>query len=97
MVSILVHLDQRMREKIIDEAMRLPYSFAEACSVRYKMMSKEEMRKMGIKSPDLIDGLTFPFVEGITYMAAEEAGTARRGEADYVMRVADEEFADIPE
>ena len=32
------------------------------------MESKENMRKDGIKSPDLIDAMAFAFLEGATYI-----------------------------
>lgn len=68
-------LDQRLREKIIDQGARLPYHFSEAGGLRYVMQSKEEMRKAGIKSPDLIDAMSFVFLEGTTYAARANGGT----------------------
>lgn len=35
------------------------------------MMSKEDMRKEGIKSPDLIDAFAFAFLEGCHYVPAD--------------------------
>lgn len=57
----------RLREKIIDQGSRLPYHFSEAGGLRYVMMSKEDMRREGIKSPDLIDAMSFAFLEDCVY------------------------------
>lgn len=80
-VSVTADLDRRMIEKILLQASRLPYHFSEAGGLRYVMESKEDMRKSGIKSPDLIDAMSFAFLEGTTYMPAvlgqEDANTAR--------------------
>lgn len=64
-------LDQRMKDKILDQGSRLPYHFAEAGGLRYVMNKKEDMRKEGIKSPDIIDAMAFAFMEGVSYMVAE--------------------------
>jgi hypothetical protein len=64
-------LTKRMKEKIIGQGTRLPYSYAEAGGLRYKMMSKDDMRKQGIKSPDLIDAMSFAFLEQTNYIVAE--------------------------
>jgi hypothetical protein len=70
-------LDKRMREKILLQGSRLPYHFTEAGGLRYKMMSKEDMAKEGIKSPDLIDAFSFAFLEGCTTWRARWAGSTR--------------------
>lgn len=67
-------LERRLREKILLQGSRLPYSFTEAGGLRYKMMSKEDMAKEGIKSPDLIDAKSFAFLENCTYVAREVTG-----------------------
>lgn len=64
-------LDPQLREKIIEQGSRLPYHFAEAGGLRYVMMSKEDMRKEGIKSPDVWDTFAFAFLENIHYMVAD--------------------------
>lgn len=68
-VAFRASVDQRLREKIIDQGARLPYHFTETGGLRYVMQRKEDMRKDGIKSPDLIDAMSFPFLEGSTYIA----------------------------
>ena len=62
-------LEQRLREKIIDQGARLPYQFSESGGLRYLMWSKKDMLAEGIKSPDLIDAMSFAFLEGTTYSA----------------------------
>lgn len=64
-------LDKRMREKIMLQGSRLPYHFAEAGGLRYVMAKKEDMRDKGIKSPDIIDAMSFAFLEGAYYLPAE--------------------------
>lgn len=64
-------LSQSLRAKILDQGSRLPYHFAEAGGLRYVMESKEAMRKEGIKSPDIIDAMSFAFLEGAQYIVAE--------------------------
>lgn len=67
-VRIRFPMDSRLREKILDQGARLPYEFVEAGGLRYKIMSKEDMRALGIKSPDLIDAMSFTFLEDAHYI-----------------------------
>ncbi|MXS82376.1 hypothetical protein ABD07_04590 [Nitrosomonas oligotropha] len=68
------NIDRKMREKILLQGARLPYHFAEAGGLKYVMEKKEEMRKQGIKSPDIIDAMSFPFLEDATsYMVSADA------------------------
>lgn len=71
-VSITADIDRRTKEKILLQGARLPYHFSEAGGLRYVMMSKDDMRKEGINSPDLIDAMSFAFLEGTTYIAAND-------------------------
>ena len=83
-VSVTADLDLRVKEKILLQASRLPYHFSEAGGLRYVMESKEEMRKNGIKSPDMIDAMSFAFLEGTTYIPAViggDDGSTARGKA----------------
>jgi len=59
-------ISNQVREKILTQGSRLPYYFSEAGGLRYVMQSKEDMRRDGIKSPDLIDAMSFIFLEGTT-------------------------------
>lgn len=72
--SITADVSKRLREKIVVQGSRLPYHFSEAGGLRYVMQSKEDMRKDGIKSPDLIDTFSFAFLESATYMPADTLG-----------------------
>jgi hypothetical protein len=74
--SITASVEKRLREKIITQGSRLPYHFSESGGLRYVMESKEDMRKEGIKSPDIMDTFSFPFLEGATYMPADVEGMA---------------------
>lgn len=72
--SITASVDRKLREKFIVQGSRLPYYFSESGGLRYVMVSKEDMRRDGIKSPDLIDAASFPFLESATYMPADTLG-----------------------
>lgn len=64
-------IDKRLREKILLQGSRLPYHFAEAGGLRYVMDRKEDMRRNGIKSPDIIDAMSFAFLEETFYTASD--------------------------
>lgn len=64
-------IDKRLKEKILLQGSRLPYHFAEAGGLRYVMEKKEVMRENGIKSPDLIDAMSFAFLEDCYYLPSE--------------------------
>lgn len=61
-------LDKKMVEKITLQASRLPYFFTSSGTLRYQIEAKDVMLKNGIKSPDLIDAMSFIFLEGATYI-----------------------------
>ena len=71
-------LDKRMKEKILLQGSRLPYHFAEAGGLRYVMDSKEDMRKNGIKSPDIIDAMSFAFLEDCYYLPVEQTESNKK-------------------
>lgn len=85
----------RTKEKILDEGTRLPYHFSEAGGLRYVMENKADMRKEGIKSPDLIDAMAFCFLEGSTYMASGESSGKAESLASQDLTQAEELFAGI--
>lgn len=88
-------LDKTLREKIISQGSRLPYHFSEAGGLRYVMMSKEDMRREGIKSPDLIDAMSFAFLEATTYMVCDSyAGNDSDSAAAQAAKEAEDMFAD---
>ena len=94
-VSVRANLDRRIKEKIIDQGSRLPYHFTEAGGLRYVMQKKEDMRKDGIKSPDLIDAMSFAFLEGLTFMPADNQGSGEHTQADRLLKMAEDAFAEI--
>ena len=65
------NIDKRLKEKIMLQGSRLPYHFAEAGGLRYVMEKKEVMRENGIKSPDIIDAMSFAFLEDCYYLPCE--------------------------
>lgn len=67
-VSITASLDQLKRNKITKQGSNLPYYFVEHGGLKYKIASKEDMAKAGIKSPDTIDAMTFAFLEDVIYI-----------------------------
>ena len=88
-------LDRKLKEKILLQGARLPYSFVEAGGLRYIMEKKEVMRKAGIKSPDIFDAMSFIFLEDATdYMVAEEAGRSTGGLIAVAKANAEDAFAD---
>lgn len=88
-------LSRQLREKIITQGSRLPYHFSEAGGLRYVMDSKENMRRDGIKSPDLIDAMSFAFLEGATYMVHADAVAGATGLTESALEKADNLFADL--
>ena len=89
------NLSIRTKEQILDEGTRLPYHFSEAGGLRYVMESKADMRKEGIKSPDLIDAMAFIFLEGATFMPAGETVQGGASLAERDRAAAEELFADF--
>jgi hypothetical protein len=66
-------IDGPWRKDMLDQASRIPYHFDE--KARYKIESKEDMRKNGLPSPDLWDALSQIFLEDVNYMIAENSGS----------------------
>ena len=60
------------KHKLIEQATRLPYEFDD--NARFKVMSKESMRKKGLKSPDMADVMAFMFLDSVQPIPAEETG-----------------------
>ncbi|HCA5286852.1 TPA: terminase [Acinetobacter nosocomialis] len=59
---------RRHKAKLEEQITRIPYIFDEKS--RYKVLSKEEMRRKGLTSPDMIDTLAFMYMEGINFTPA---------------------------
>lgn len=72
-VSFNFQMDKKIKEKILLQGSRLPYHFAEAGGLRYVMDKKEDMRKQGIKSPDIFDAASFAFLDDAFYMVSDSA------------------------
>jgi hypothetical protein len=70
-VSFNFKMDKKLKEKILLQGSRLPYHFAEAGGLRYVMDKKEDMRKQGIKSPDIFDAASFSFLEDALYIVSD--------------------------
>lgn len=73
-------LDTKMKEKFLMQSSRLPYGFTDTGSLRYKIMGKDEMRKKGIKSPDLADAASFAFLDNVYYNVSDAALGSNRQE-----------------
>lgn len=63
--------------KIKEQVTRVPYFFDDHS--RFKIASKEDMKKKGISSPDIVDTFAFLFLEGVSYMQADETLTMQSG------------------
>jgi hypothetical protein len=87
-------IDRKLKEKILLQGSRLPYHFAEAGGLRYQMEKKEVMRANGISSPDIIDAMSFAFLEDAVYMVADNAGNQNTA-ASKAKAEADDMFKDL--
>lgn len=95
-VSFRMNIDKRLKEKLLLQGSRLPYHFAEAGGLRYVMEKKEVMRANGIKSPDIIDAMSFAFLEDAHYMVSDNNASMRTGTAvQSVQAAADDMFKDL--
>ena len=56
-------MSQTLREKFLNQASRIPYSFTDTGTARYQIAKKEDMRRKGIKSPDIADAMSFAFLD----------------------------------
>lgn len=59
-----------LKGKVTEQITRIPYTFDD--QARFKILSKEEMRRKGITSPDIADTFAFIFLDGASYTAANE-------------------------
>lgn len=60
------------KTKIQEQVTRIPYTFDE--HARFKVLSKEEMLKRSIRSPDIADVFAYLFLEGVAYSEAYSDG-----------------------
>lgn len=87
-------IDKRLKEKILLQGARLPYHFAEAGGLRYVMDKKEVMLSNGIKSPDIIDAMSFAFLEQTMYVPVE-VSSIHSSAADKVKKATEDLFSDV--
>lgn len=76
---------KRHSMKFKEQIVKVPYSFDEQS--RYKIMSKDEMKRKGIKSPDLGDAFAFLFLENVHYSEAYQETIVSDGTAEGEARV----------
>lgn len=82
------------QKDLLDQASRIPFHFDE--KARYKIESKEEMRKNGLPSPDIWDALAQIFLEGVDYIIAESSGgNSDAGLIQNALNAASDLFADL--
>lgn len=89
------NIDRQLKEKILLQGSRLPYHFAEAGGLRYVMERKEVMRANGIKSPDLIDAMSFAFLEDAYYLPVGSSVVGEKTRHELAQAKAAEAFADL--
>ncbi len=80
-------------KELLDQMSRVPFHFDE--KARYVIERKDEMRKMGLPSPDLFDAIAFLYLEDATYMIAERSGAAGASIVASAVDRANELFADV--
>ena len=89
-------LSRKLKEKILLQGARLPYNFAEAGGLRYIMEKKEIMKKEGIDSPDIIDAMSFAWLEDANdYMVADVNSLNNNSFSSTVKKAAEDMFADV--
>lgn len=59
-----------LKGKTTEQLTRIPYTFDD--QARFKILSKDEMKRKGITSPDIVDTFAFIFLEGTNYTPANE-------------------------
>ena len=66
-------MENGLREKFLMQASRIPYGFTDTGTARYQIAQKAEMRKRGIKSPDIADAMSFAFLDGAYFNVSDAA------------------------
>lgn len=66
-------MDNLLREKFLMQASRIPYSFTDTGTARYQIARKDDMRRRGIKSPDIADAMSFAFLDNVYYNVSDNA------------------------
>lgn len=60
----------KLKAKIEEQLTRIPYTFDD--QARFKISSKEDMKRKGIKSPDLVDTFAFMYLAGTHFSIADD-------------------------
>jgi len=96
-VKMPADIEERIKQKILLQGSRLPYHYAESGGMKYVMDKKEVMRAAGIKSPDIIDAMSFAFLEDAYYNArdVEVCESARQEKINKIKAEALKAFDDI--
>jgi hypothetical protein len=84
---------EKYKKELLDQGSRIPFFFDE--KGRWQIMSKVDMKKEGIPSPDLWDTICMAFLEDAHYITDESSGQYLADDRVKTARAAaDEEFAD---
>ena len=62
-----------LQGKVKEQLTRIPYTFDD--QARFKILSKEDMKRKGITSPDIADTFAFIFLEGTNYTPAQDGAS----------------------
>ena len=84
--------DGPWKRELLDQMSRVPFHFDE--KARYAIMKKDDMRKLGIPSPDVLDAVAFCFLEDATYMICE-GGAGAASPVQTAIERAEALFADV--
>lgn len=64
-ISNKIKANYRIKTQLEEQLIRLPYAFDD--KARWAMMSKDDMKKKGISSPDIADTFAFIYLERVNY------------------------------
>lgn len=85
------------RKDLLDQGARIPYHIDEMG--RWCIMKKEDMKKLGLQSPDYWDTICMGFLEGVSYIqatnSAKDASSLAKGAMDQAKEEAENAFADL--
>lgn len=77
-------MENALKEKFLMQASRIPYSFTDTGTLRYQIMGKDEMRRKGIKSPDIADAMSFAFLDDVYYNVSDSAMSQSSDKEDLI-------------
>lgn len=64
----ILNKDQKYKAKIIEQITAIPFVFDK--DSRYQILSKQEMKRKGISSPDILDTFAFLYMPSVNYIEA---------------------------